>query len=167
MDKMAYLFGAKLAVADNLSEEEAKSLGEQIGINWAEVDFPVSEFRDGVGVEYEHGSKSGENTNVTHNDPKATAQIAWAHLKEIPDYYARLDKMEAEGKAAMGKEADDDDETTGKGNPISMPKIVDFLQRNPNPPDDVVHDFAKEKGYNIHSLEGYIYRLATEAAKSK
>ena len=34
-------------------------------------------------------------TNVTEDDLAVTAKIAWAHLKELPDYYTRLAKMEA------------------------------------------------------------------------
>ena len=37
--------------------------------------------------------------NVTKDDPLFTGKIAWAHLKEIPDYYTRLDKMESEAEA--------------------------------------------------------------------
>lgn len=167
MDKMAYLFGAKLAVAEKLTEEEARRLGEEIGINWDAVEFPVSEFADGIGVEYEHGTKLGPETNVTNDDPKATAQIAWAHLKEIPDYYSRLGKMETEGKAALGKSASEEDEAEGPGKPVAMPIIVNFLKKNPNPSDAQMHDFAEEGGYNIHDLESHVYRLATEAAKAK
>jgi hypothetical protein len=32
---------------------------------------------------------------VTKDDLDLTAKIAWAHLKEIRDYYTRLDAMEA------------------------------------------------------------------------
>ena len=35
-------------------------------------------------------------TNVTNDDVLLTGKIAWAHLKEFPDYYTRLDKLEAE-----------------------------------------------------------------------
>ena len=31
---------------------------------------------------------------MTNDDPKKTAKIAIAHIKEIPDYYTRLKKME-------------------------------------------------------------------------
>ena len=34
-----------------------------------------------------------------HDDLALTGKIAWAHLKESPDYYARLDKLEAEAAA--------------------------------------------------------------------
>jgi len=32
------------------------------------------------------------------DDVLQTGRIAWAHLKEIRDYYARLDRLEAEAK---------------------------------------------------------------------
>jgi len=50
-------------------------------------------------VELEHGLHD-PRTNVTHDDPVTTAKIALAHLRELPDYYTRLARMEAEGEAA-------------------------------------------------------------------
>lgn len=84
--------------------EEAKKIGEEIGIDFKEYD--LEQFRMGLGVELEHGSQFGEETNVTKDDPHFTGRIAWAHLKEIPDYYTRLEKMEAEaeGKANSNEE---------------------------------------------------------------
>jgi hypothetical protein len=73
------------------TKEEAKVLGEQIGINFSE--YNLEEFCMGLKVELEHGSSDPE-TNVTNDDEVMTAKIAWAHLKEIPDYYTRLIKME-------------------------------------------------------------------------
>ena len=52
----------------------------------------------GLEVELEHGAHDAE-TDVTHDDPILTARIAWAHLKELPDYYTRLAVMEAEAEA--------------------------------------------------------------------
>jgi hypothetical protein len=54
----------------------------------------LDEFRRGLEVELKHGVRNPE-TDVTHGDLTLTARIAWEHLKEIPDYYTRLDKMEA------------------------------------------------------------------------
>jgi hypothetical protein len=73
--------------------EEARKIGEQIGINFTQ--FDLEQFRMGLAVELEHGSHDPQ-TNVTNSDPLVTGKIAWAHLKEIPDYYTRLSKMEAE-----------------------------------------------------------------------
>ena len=61
----------------------------------------MSELIMGVEVEYEHGSKSGEDTNITNDEILPTLKIAVAHLREIPDYYTRLARMEREGKDAL------------------------------------------------------------------
>ena len=75
---------------------EARTIGESIGIDWANVD--ADEFRRGLTVELEHGLQDPA-TNVTNDDLTMTARIAYAHLKEIRDYYTRLGKMEAEAEA--------------------------------------------------------------------
>ena len=71
--------------------EEARAIGQKIGVDFNEID--IEQFRLGLGVELEHGSEYSE-TNVTHDDFSVTGKIAWAHLKEIPDYYTRLLAME-------------------------------------------------------------------------
>ena len=78
------------------STEEARLIGTQIGIDWTKI--ALAEFRRGLEVELEHGTHDAE-TNVTHDDPILTGKIAWAHLKEIRDYYTRLDRLETEAKA--------------------------------------------------------------------
>jgi hypothetical protein len=76
--------------------QEAKDIGSSIGIDWDKID--LHEFQNGLSVELEHGSRDPE-TDVIHDDEQLAGKIAWAHLKEIPDYYTRLAKMEAEGEA--------------------------------------------------------------------
>ena len=75
------------------TDEEAKRIGDELGIDWEKVE--LSEFRMGLGVELEHGSHDPE-TNVTDNDELLTGKIALAHLREFPDYYTRLEKLEEE-----------------------------------------------------------------------
>ena len=76
--------------------DEARKIGDELGIDWTA--FKLEEFRRGLEVELEHGARDPE-TNVTNDDTILTGKIAWAHLKEIPDYYTRLDRMEAEADA--------------------------------------------------------------------
>jgi hypothetical protein len=76
------------------SLEDAKTIGEQIGIDWDTSAFGPEELLAGMEVELEHGSKLGSEVNVTEDDPAATAKIAWAHLLESPRYYVELAKME-------------------------------------------------------------------------
>jgi Protein of unknown function (DUF5661) len=77
--------------------EEARSVGEQVGIDWASARFDVEQFRIGMNVELEHGLNDPA-TNVTGDDPLVTGKIALAHLNEFPDYYTRLARMEEEAK---------------------------------------------------------------------
>lgn len=85
-----------MAKQNRFSPAEAQQIGEALGIDWQA--FDVEQFRMGLEVELEHGARDPQ-TNVTGDDPLTTGKIAWAHLKEFPDYYTRL--------AAMEKEADE------------------------------------------------------------
>ena len=78
---------------NQFTAEQAKEYGEKLGIDWKK--FDNEQFRMGINVELEHGTVN-PNTNVTNDDPLATAKIALAHLNEFPDYYTRLKKMELE-----------------------------------------------------------------------
>jgi len=83
------------------NQEEAKKIGVQLGIKWDK--FDVDQFRKGMNIELEHGLRDSE-TNMTDNDPVKTGKIALAHLKEFPDYYDRLQKLEKEADIFWGKE---------------------------------------------------------------
>jgi hypothetical protein len=83
-----------------ITTEQARQVGTQIGIDWRTSPFDDEQFRMGMDVELEHGAHDPE-TNVTGDDPVITGKIAWAHLKEFPDYYTRLAKMEAEAEAGQ------------------------------------------------------------------
>jgi hypothetical protein len=78
--------------------EEAKGIGENLGIDWGQ--FDVEQFRMGLDVELEHGLVD-PNTNVTNDDPTMTGKIALAHLNEFTDYYTRLYEMEEEAEKGL------------------------------------------------------------------
>jgi len=77
------------------TSEQAEKIGQQLGIKWDR--FDVEQFRKGLDVELEHGLVDGQ-TNVTNDDSLMTGKIALAHLNEFPDYYDRLEKLEAEAE---------------------------------------------------------------------
>jgi hypothetical protein len=79
-----------------LTTEQAREIGDAIGVEWDAI--PLEEFRAGLRVELEHGAHD-PHTNVTDDDPILTGKIALAHLKEFPDYYTRLTKVEADAEA--------------------------------------------------------------------
>ena len=78
--------------------EQARAAGVRIGIDWDASLFSLEQFRMGLDVELEHGTRDPA-TNVTDDDVLMTAKIARAHLNEFPDYYTRLAKMEAQAEA--------------------------------------------------------------------
>jgi Protein of unknown function (DUF5661) len=91
-----------MADTTSFTAEDARDIGEQIGIDWASSPFDVEQFRMGMNVELEHGLHD-LMTNVTDSDPLVTGKIALAHLKEFSDYYTRLDRMEEEAKRDHAK----------------------------------------------------------------
>lgn len=77
------------------TRDDAKRIGNALGIDWKA--FDVEQFRIGMDVELEHG-RVDLDTNVTDDDALLTGKIALAHLREFPDYYSRLEKMEHEAE---------------------------------------------------------------------
>ena len=87
-----------MSIKRQFSVQEARTVGTQLGLDWTKID--LEQFRRGLEVELEHGAIDPE-TNVTGDDLVLTGKIAWAHLKEIRDYYTRLDQMEAQAKSQV------------------------------------------------------------------
>ena len=65
-------------------------------VNTKSMDIPVEDFRKGLEVELEHGTRF-DDANITNNHPILTGKIVIAHLKETMDYYQRIDVAEMEG----------------------------------------------------------------------
>jgi hypothetical protein len=66
-----------------VTKEEAKQIGDRLGLDWDR--FPIEEFRKGVEVEFEHTS-----------DIMDAARIAIEHLAESETYYSDLESVENE-----------------------------------------------------------------------
>ena len=56
----------------------------------------ADDFKQGLEIELEHGIQFPD-ANVTNNHPILTGMIVLAHLKEMLDYYPRLEVAELEG----------------------------------------------------------------------
>lgn len=78
----------------NVTIEEASIILKIV--NTRQMDISLEEFRKGLEVELEHGTRF-EDANVTNNHPILTGKIVIAHLKEMIDYYLRIDVAEMEG----------------------------------------------------------------------
>ncbi len=74
--------------------EEAEIIQSVVGSETLEI--PIAWFQQGLEVELEHGMQFPD-ANVTNNHPILTGKIVLAHLKEMLDYYLRLEVAELEG----------------------------------------------------------------------
>jgi hypothetical protein len=89
-----------------VTRKEAEAIVQVVNVK--KMAIPVEEFRQGLEVELEHGTRYAD-ANVTNNHPLLTGMIVLAHLKEAMDYYERLEVAEIEGdllKAVMAKNLD-------------------------------------------------------------
>jgi len=78
----------------SVTREEAATILKIV--NTVGMDIPLDDFRQGLEVELEHGTRY-EDANVTNNHPLLTGMIVLAHLKETMDYYQRIEVAEIEG----------------------------------------------------------------------
>ncbi|MFD3155390.1 DUF5661 family protein [Haloimpatiens sp. FM7330] len=82
----------------SFTTEESMEIAKQLGIDFTKEKFDLEQFKIGLDTELEHGRKYFP-TNVTEDNPVITGKIALAHLREFPDYYTRLTKLEEEANA--------------------------------------------------------------------
>ncbi len=94
-----------MPVRSTFGSDEALRVATGLGLDFDAEPFTLEEFRRGMEVELEHGRRDPD-TNVTGDDPLTTGKIALAHLREISDYYTRLDRMEAEAEAEQAEKLD-------------------------------------------------------------
>lgn len=84
---------------------DAMLMGKKLKIDWKKSKFTMGDLLVGMHYELEHG-KVDADTNVTNDNALKTAKIAWAHLKERPDYYVQLMKIDPPKK--MEKKGSDE-----------------------------------------------------------
>ena len=100
----------ELGLRDWTKIKEPKVTAKEAGVilkivNVKKMPIALEEFRMGLEVELEHGTMF-DDANVTNNHPILTGMIVLAHMKEMLDYYERLDVAEVEGdllKALLSK----------------------------------------------------------------
>jgi hypothetical protein len=68
------------------TEEDARKIGSEIGVDWQSID--IEQFRRGLEVEMYHGMRWGSESELSSIDPFVMGQIALARLQEVPDYYS-------------------------------------------------------------------------------
>ena len=75
-----------------ISLEEARRVGEALYIDWGQVD--LEEFRQGLMGH--HRAVIDPESGHTYEAVLHTGKVVLEHAQEIPDYYSRLAKLEAE-----------------------------------------------------------------------
>jgi hypothetical protein len=86
--------------------KDAERALDAAGIDISHERYTVEDIAAGMNVELEHG-KRFPDLDVTGDDPVISLKIALAHLREFPDYYARLEVMEREAEAAWDAQSDE------------------------------------------------------------
>ena len=84
--------------------KEAELIANLVGSEALQVS--TENFRLGLEIELEHGLEFPD-ANVTNNHPILTGKIVLAHLKEMLDYYTRLEVAEIEGDMLKASQAGD------------------------------------------------------------
>lgn len=85
-------FSRFLIEKKSISTEVAKKIGDDLGVDWDKTD--LQQLRKGMEVEQEHDDGSDTDVLPGTGDLHKIAKVALAHLKELPDYYDRLAKIE-------------------------------------------------------------------------
>jgi hypothetical protein len=79
----------------SFTADEARAIGQEIGIDWATSPFDVEQFRIGMNVELEHGLHD-PRTNVSNDDPHVTAKIGnsfrWASARTTTHAWSRWEE---------------------------------------------------------------------------
>lgn len=110
-----------LVEAKTFSKEQAKKIGDSLSVDWKKYD--LEQFRIGLEVESEHDD--GSELDVV-DSKKDLAKIVLAHLKEMPNYYTKLKKMEEEAPAnAVGAGSG----VAGLTEPVGKKSVIMFTKR--------------------------------------
>jgi hypothetical protein len=118
----------ELKIRDWTSLKEPKATVKEAttllaAVNTAKMPIDVNEFRAGLDVELEHGTRF-KDANVTNNHPIVTGMIVLAHMKESLDYYKLLDVAEIEGDLLKAIAKGDMKKTKEKYKKLAAARIV-------------------------------------------
>jgi hypothetical protein len=118
--------------AGGFTREEVARAAKALGVDFGETKFGLDQLVEGMRVEREHADAVGRGA-------EAIAKVALAHLRELPDYYERLRRVEKVKKAGPfigprgGKWADPAHTIPWKEEapkrPVTTKEIVKLLKR--------------------------------------
>ena len=79
-----------MAAARRLTLEDARRIGDRLGVDWDAID--PAELRRGIEVEVEQDDGGSDDGG---DDLLSAGRVAWLRLREVPDFYTRLDELAA------------------------------------------------------------------------
>jgi hypothetical protein len=84
-----------MAGGRRLTLEDARRIGDRLGVDWDAID--PAELRRGIEVEIEQAGGAAVDTtaDATGDDLLSAGRVAWLRLREVPDFYTRLDELAA------------------------------------------------------------------------
>ena len=94
-----------MSARKGFTADEARRIGEQIGIDWSTSPFDVDQFRRGMDVELEHGLHDLD-TNVTGDDPGHDREDRPRAPERVPRllHAARADGGAGEARARLAEQ---------------------------------------------------------------
>jgi hypothetical protein len=136
------------------------SIAKRIGLNWSDEEFTKSQFEKGLAVEMQEHHDDPE-TKVIESKEEA-AKVAWAHLKEDPKYYDKLEQIEESSQLSLvlakiensSIEIDDFNKLIQEATPAS---VIDRVRRKVNP--------NNRNNRKKHDQSGHISGLPKIAAR--
>jgi hypothetical protein len=72
-------------------------VGDEIGVDWSR--FDLERFRLAMHVEFEHALATRRPMYPRRSD--RDREVALAHVKEFPDYYEQLERMERDAEREL------------------------------------------------------------------
>ena len=125
-----------MKITEYVSKEEVQRVCQELGLqDWTKLMKPqvsiaeaeiiqtavgseamqitAAMFKQGLEVELEHGVQFPD-ANVTNNHPLLTGMIVLAHLKEMLDYYLRLEVAELAGDILKASQSGDAEKVARK-----------------------------------------------------
>lgn len=81
---------------DEWTKEEVQKAGDTIGVNLGKYNY--KEVMLGMKIESRHGSKYGNEVNVTGDQAEPTLKLVIANLRMDPNYYTKFSEIEMQGE---------------------------------------------------------------------
>lgn len=140
-----------------MTYEKIKQIANRAGLDISK--YKPDQIVRGYSVEKEHDTN--DEIDVVKN-PADLIKVSIAHLREFPNYYTRLKKVEDSGTK---KSKNENFDTIDEAIPVQAKQQINVLLKSykgKKIPDKLVHNIATQFNVGASSIESYIYSIASE-----